>query len=195
MHMIAAHPTAPPIPDCPEQQPGETAQAYQGRILQYALRHGIGLLSPSQWEACDTAAQHAVCRLAPRLTVTDHHLDRQLSALRHRIAARMAHRRATLARLDAMIADLYQEAPRQGDAPGGPQQPQEAPESDADRAAKLLRAALTLIMGQGGQDGQGGGGRGARLIRPVPKLPPGGAAVRIPINPARTRDDDDGIGF
>lgn len=167
--------------DCPDQQPDETARAYQGRVLRYAVRYpSLEGLSPAQLEIADTAAQHAVCALPKDLSPTDHHLDRQLSALRHRIAARVAHRRATLARLQRMIDQMDPNPSPDGDAPEGqPDQAEGHQETDADRAAKLLRAALTLIMGNGNGD-QGGGGRGARLIRPVPQLPPGGQALQVP---------------
>lgn len=155
----------------------EPSSDYRHRVLTHALKFGISELSLSQCEQADRAAQLAVTALPQHLDPMQARLDVHLHTLRLRLSARMAEKHAQLASLQRSLDLLAQDASRVAiDAPGGVQRVDGPPESDADRATKLLRAALVLIMGQPPRDG--GGGSGARLIPPTPKLPSGGQARR-----------------
>lgn len=169
---------------CADQQPGEPRQEYAFRVFQYVLMFGAEPLSLSQLETADAEAQHAVSRLPAHLDADAARLDATLHTLRLRLAARMQEKRAQRARLQRLLDQTAQEPPPE---PDGPHSAADTAESDADRAARLLRAALLLIMGPQQPPG-GGGGRPAVLIRPTPKLPPSGQVVN-PYPPAR-RDDD-----
>lgn len=160
----------PPAPDCPEQQPGEYQIAYAHRVLGYAFNYGIEPLTLSQLEIADHHAQIAVCDLPA--TLAPHHaiLDARLHALRLQLAGRMAEKRRQLAAINRALGEL---TGTPGDAPDAPQSQPGAQESDADRAARLLRAALLLIMGQ--PPTGNGGGRPAPLVPPAPTRPPAGS--------------------
>lgn len=174
---------------CPDQQAGEPTPEYASRVLRYALTYGIQPLTMSQLETADNAAQLAVCALPAALNQDAARLDTTLHALRLRLACRMAEKRRQLAAINRALEEM---TPSPSDADEQPGQPGQAPESDADRAARLLRAALTLIRGNG-NGSQGGGGRPAYLQPPAPVRPgpPGGLHVDDrPTLPAK-----DGIAF
>jgi hypothetical protein len=146
-------------------------------------------LTLAQLELADAQAQRHVCALPSKLDVDGTRLDATLHALRHRIAAQMVQRRRQQAQDARTLAALAPTPPDDLDTPGGPGEAPEAPQSDQARALRLLKAALTLIMGPE-DDQDGGGGRPARLQPPGPTRPPQGQAV-----PLRPTPPKDGIAF
>lgn len=194
----------PPAPDCPEQQPDEPQLEYAGRVLAYALNYGPAPLTLTQLATADARAVEMIAGLPQKVdayayTSLDQdgaRLYETLHQLRARIATRTAEKRAQLASLQRLMDAAEQEAAAAQEAAQ-----EETPESDQDRALRLLRAALILIM-QPGQDG--GGGRPARLQRPVPSQPgPRGGnhaddpstAAAVTRTEAQLRTPDDGIAF
>lgn len=160
------------VPEVPTREQAETLPQYAARVLGYALAHGLTDLSTEQIEQADQAAQRAAAALPMKLSPSDSRLDDALHVIRHRIARTLQERRSARAQLARMLRDLYpptEETEPQAAAQG-------APEDDATRAARLMRAALTLIM----DPRQGEGGKGARLVRPTPSLPPSGIAQQPP---------------
>lgn len=177
--MYQSYPPYQPV-QVPQPQPGEPSHAYQGRLLRFVLTYGAAGLTLSELEAADTAAAWSVAQLPAELDANAARLDSHLHAARLQLAARMAEKRRQQAALARMFAEMDDEPPQAGDAPGGAQDaPQAPPESDADRAARLIRAAMLLIMGP--QDpGRGGPGSPATLVPPRPNLPPSGVQLRAP---------------
>ena len=174
---------------CPPQQPAEPMPEYAHRVLGYALAYGIEPLSLSQLETADSAAQQAVTALPATFQPHDAVLDATLHALRLRLAARMAEKRRQLAALQRALDELDSPSHADGIAPPEAADTVESEESDADRATKLLRAALLLIMGQ--PPNSNGGGRPAPLIPPSPTRPPAGSyADSQPTLTDHRRNDD-----
>lgn len=192
-----------PLPDTPQapdfhavqlpapQQPQEPILDYRARLLCHALAHGLGGLSLAELRDVDHGAAWAVTRLPGRIDQeeTKHlqPLDRQLHDLRHAIHRRQtAHARAWA----AIVAQLDQDEPPIAGELGADQDDQDEEaqpaqeETDQDRAVRLLRAGLTLLMGDQGPDDQDGG-KGARLQRPIGPITPSGDALPQPGAPRR----------
>jgi hypothetical protein len=181
-----AAPAFTPPPRLDAQGEAEPTPDYRARCLRYALAYGVYGLSLDELTAADQGAQWAVQALPGRLDrdETKHlqPLDRQLHELRHQIHRRQeAHRRAWIALMAQVDQDeLEAQAP---DQDAGQDQDAPPPETDQDRAVRLLRAGLMLLMG--GQDDQDGGGKGARLKRPIGPIAPTGDALQQPGHPTR----------
>jgi hypothetical protein len=162
---------------CSDRAPDERLPEYATRVLRYAITYGIAPLTLSQLELADATAQGCVASLPQTLTQDARRHDQALHALRLRMQARIAAKRAQLAQVQRLIdaCDLETQT-----AANAPQPDQDAPEmTDQERALTLLRAALTLIMQPPGSP-DGNGGHGARLIPPTPNRPPGSNAQQPP---------------
>ena len=178
------------IPHCPPQQPAEPLPEYAARVLRYALHYGPEHLMLSQLDIADAQAARHVAALPASLDHGSTVLDTCLHTLRLRMQRQMALRRAQLTTLQRLIDQTTQNPPDHETPHSGPDMVE--PESDAARAARLLRAALLLIMGPQ-PPSSNGGGRPARLQpRPPGKPgPPGGIhADDRPTLPPR-----DGVNF
>ena len=164
----AATPEPYPL-SCPDQAADETRPEYAARCLRYLLAGGpLSALTREQLAQADTAAQTQVCRLPLVLEPHDQTQDRTLNDIRHRLAQEQRRRSATAAQAAAILEACYPPTSDLDDAPG----PQDAPQTAEQRAVRLLKAALILIM----DDERPRGGRGARLIPPSPTRPPGSVA-------------------
>lgn len=163
---------------CPDQGSTEPTSEYRARVLGYALQFGIEPLSLSQLEHADSCAQACVAALPMKLDPDQARHDQALHALRSRLAARMHEKRAQRASLQRLIDGMEEEATTAANAPA----PADTVEvSPAERAARLLKAALILIMDPPSGNG---GGQHAKLQPPTPKLPPSGDALPVPGSPA-----------
>lgn len=169
---------------CPPQAPHEPTPEYRARVLRYALAHGLAWLDLAQLDQADRAAQISAASLPMKLDPAAARYDARLHDLRLQIASRLRTHRT---RWEAIGRELSQLTPSDPEkiAPGRAQ-PAQTPESDADLAARLLKAALILIMGQG-DDRQGG--QRARLIPPRPTKPSGGTTLAVPTAQRITADD------
>lgn len=167
------------------QHPEETLPEYRARVLRYALRYGPTTLDAAQLRAADAAAQAAASSLPAYL---EKHpgaatFDEHLHTLRLRIAEHQERRRLAWKELEEEFRELDEaqaldETAAQDEAPA-------AQETDQERAIKLLRAALTLVM-QPPAPGQNGGGRPAPLQPQPPGKGPGAQADdRTPAPPGR----------
>lgn len=166
---MSAQERPPQVPQPFDQEP---QPYYAWRLLQHALSYGISDFGLEQAEQADRAAMQAVAALPAKLDADAARLDQVLHDTRHRLAAHIAQHRADRAQFARMLTELYGAPATLDETPGAPP----APESDADRATRLLRAALLLIM----DPGKGNGGDGARLIRPKPTQPPSAGALTSP---------------
>lgn len=170
-----------------------TPDATHADRLAHALRYGVGGMDGAQLRTLDQIALVAVQAYPKDLEPHQATVLETLSQLRHRIAAEQTRRAQAWARIAAQCADM--ETDPETDQTILDQDQDATQETDADRAAKLLRAALLLIMGpQGGNNG--GGGRPVRPIRPGPTTPPqDGRAMSLPGAPTTSRRGDDDIPF
>lgn len=180
-------PTYTPTPAPPEAHQDEHRHAYGMRLLIYAIANGPGLLSDDQLELVIHVYGAAVIGLTPEMAERMAKFRRQLT---NSETSRREQRRERDARISAWLKanGIDPEAQAaQVDGPGGQEGSAEAPPmSDTDRALKLLRAALHLIMNPGAEGPQGpgagpqDGGGGSRVPRPTPPptRPPGGIALQ-----------------
>lgn len=152
---------------------GEPLPEYAARVLRYALTYGPATLSPADLEQADQAAQRTVAALPAKLDPDAARLDAHLHTLRTRIAHALAAHHQARRQADTALAALYQ-APDDPDTPDTP----ETPQTPEQRAVRLLKAALLLVMGP--RDDRSGPGSPARLIPPTPRLPSGGIALVTP---------------
>lgn len=166
---------------CTDRLESETHPEYASRVLRYALTYGIEPLAMSQLELADACAAESVAGLPGKLSYDQGRLDEWLHALRLRLQARMHEKRAQLAATQRLLNDL--ESDPQDDQIDAQTGAGMAELTDQDRALKLLRAALSLIMGPQ-PPSNGGGGTPAKLIPPSPTRPPAGSALTIPGSPA-----------
>ena len=176
-------------PTATDRYPGPCPQdGAPQALIAYALRWGLDTCDGAQLRRLDAVAMAAVRALPKDLTPTDHTLDRTLHDLRLRIATEQTRRAEQWARIAAQLAGLETNSDGDHDIPD-----QDTPEeTDQDRAVKLLRAALTLIMGpQGGN----GGGRPARLQPPSPTRPTPRGALDPSRPSAGNLPPKDGIQF
>ena len=167
---------------CPDQHGGETMPEYASRVLGYALRYGIGPLTASQLDLADATAQGIACSHPKEMDPDQARLDQTIHTLRLQIQREQLTRRARLTALQRLFDQMDATPSADLDAPQG-NLADERQESDADRAARLLKAALMLIMGPGLGPGNGGGGRPARLQPPPPDKGPGSHADSRPTPP------------
>lgn len=173
-------------------QPLEAGALPQERIA-HALQWGISDLDGQGLRVLDSIALAAVRALPKDLTTTDAIVNDRMHDLRLRIALEQARRARQWATIAAQIAGM--ETNPDADQDVLDQDPEQSQETDADRAAKLLRAALLLIMGPQ-QPGNGGGGRPVRPTPPGPRTPPNdGRALSVPGAPSSSRRGDDDIQF
>ena len=159
-----------------------TVDDYRHALVWWALQ---GMSLPTDLEGLrhlDAGLAVAVYGLPAKLDAPHLvRLDDDLHALRLRVARRIAQRQA---QLDALQSWIYGPPADQDDDQDASQDAQAPPEDDATRAARLLRAALTLIM-QPPQDGPQGGTR-TRLQPPRPPMGPTPAgALRQPTTPTQ----------
>lgn len=181
----AASGTCTVCTQCTGRTLDEPQSDYSARVLRYALTSGIEPLSLEQLEIADRAAQLQVSMLPSRLDADTSRVDDLYHTLRLRLAARMAEKRRQLAQEQRTLTALgLTQAPDESEPQTGADTAEV--EADSERAARLLRAALVLIMGP--PNGNGGGGRPATLIKPTPKLPPSGQTIDP--YPPPTRGDD-----
>lgn len=169
-----------------DQGETEPISSYQTRVLRFALRYGIAGFSLRQLEIADARAQEAVCRIGggKDLDQDARKLDDTLHALRLRLQKAISARRKAWTDVEAQLQDLAQIAAQEATAAQDEASQDQGPnqDSDQDRAVRLLRAALLLILDQGTD--QGGGGRKARLQPPGPDKGPGSHAdTRTPRAP------------
>lgn len=156
-------PTPPPTLDgC------ATLPEYAARVLGYALRYGCHTLDGEQLRHADSAAQLAACSLPADLDPDQARFNDTLHTLRLEIQREQLTRAAQLARLAAQLAEMTEQTDDPQDL--GHDAPEE---SDTDRAAKLLRAALLLIMGPL-DPGTGNGGGRRTPLQPPPNPKPSG---------------------
>jgi hypothetical protein len=180
----------------PDRQPGEPAHCYQVRVLEYVLQYSqIEVLSTDQLESADSAAAWSVAQLGHQegqggtLTPDEARLNDTLHAVRLRLQARLAAKRAQLASLQRLLDQADQtpptgiEAVQDADAAADALQ-QQTPE---EQAARLLRAALQLLLGPQQPPNGNGGGRPARLQPPPPTKPSPGQAQQPPHVPTPRR--------
>ena len=160
----------------------QSTQEYRAALLRYALADGLSALaylSLEQLADLDSACQLATVSLPAKLSLTDHHVDAQLHALRQAIAARQARHRASWAQA---VRAILSQGPSQGNGgsprPGHPESPAEV-SSPAEQAARLIKAGLIVLMGDQDDQGGGGGGKKARLQPPPRPLSPQGQARRL----------------
>ena len=167
--------------------------ADRAATLAHALQFGVGGLDSEQLRRLDAIAQAQATSYGKDLEPHQYAVLETLTDLRHRIAAEQTRRAQQWARIAAQLAGLDSDPDTDQEIPDlGPLATQE---TDADRAAKLLRAALLLIMGPG-PGSNGGGGRPVRPIAPGPTTPPrDGRALSLPGTPTTTRRGDDDIPF
>lgn len=151
-------------------------------LVRYALHCGLVALDGQQLRRLDAIALVTVQALPKDLEHGDRLLDTTMHDLRLSIAREQASRAQAWARIAAQCAGMDTDPETDQEVLD---QVQTSEETDQERAIKLLRAALLLIMGPG----QDGGGRGARLQRPVPTMPPSGQARPLPGAPPRRGDD------
>jgi hypothetical protein len=163
--------------------------SYRAALVRAALDGQPLPTDPETLRHLDAGLAAVVYALPARLDQADAHgesrshlraLDQAAHDLRLRIAARMARHQARWTALERALYPEGQDTPQAPDAPGeAPDAPQE---DDATRAARLLRAALTLIM-QPPPD-RPDGGQLARLTKPRPPMgPTPTAALRQPTTP------------
>jgi hypothetical protein len=172
---------------CADRTEGERLPEYAARVLRYAITYGLTPLTLSQLELADATAQGCVAAFPQTLNQDDARQDAALHALRLRLQARAAEKRAQLAQLQRLIDACDQDTQHAVNGPQGNQGNQDGPEqTDQERALQLLRAALTLIM-QPPPPGSQDGGKGARLQRPTPNRPPGTNALQPPTPDAGPR--------
>lgn len=186
-------PTTYPLPAvCSQQQVAETRPEYAARVLRFVLdTRQTGMLTCEQLEQADQAAQRAAANLPTKLDEAHARIAQRLTDTRHQLAAALRWRKEQHAAAEAQHQEAQaggQDDPGDDPGPGGDQKA----ETDADRAVRLLRAALTLIVTPPRRDQDGGGGQGARLIAPRPTLPTGGIALT---QPGRTPRPGDAIDF
>lgn len=159
-----------------------TVAEYRHALTWYALQ---GAPLPADLDTLrhlDAGLQVAVYALPAKLDAPHLiKLDDQLHDLRLRVAARIAARLALCAQVATWASAPAQDIPQDPDAP---QAPPDAPQTDQERAALLLRAGLQLLMQSGQDGGQDDGGQRTRLTRPTPTRPPGGQANQPPGRPA-----------
>lgn len=182
-----------PLPDvCSQQQVGETLPEYAARVLRFVLAtRDTSMLSTEQLEQADQAAQRAAANLPTKLDEAHARIAQRLTDTRHQLAAALRWRKEQHRAAQAQHqedAQAGQDDPQDTTGPTGGQ----PAETDADRAVRLLRAALTLIVTPPRRDQDQGGGQGARLIAPRPTLPTGGIALT---QPGRTPRPGDSIEF
>lgn len=178
---------------CTPQGAGESLPEYASRVLRYALAEGPDTLTLEQCRHADAAAQLHICSLPAHLENLDQgRILVSLHTCRLAIAAHAARRQQEAAQHAATLAAL-EPSPQEEEQPQGSQD--DSPERDADRAARLLRAALTLIMQPPDSQGGNGGGRPARLQpRPPTKPgPPGGMHADEPSQGARVAALEQGL--
>lgn len=180
--------TATPTP----YQPLAPDALPQERIA-HALQWGIGNLDGAGLRALDSIALAAVRGLPQELSPTDRIVDDRMHDLRLRIAQEQARRAQAWARIASQLAGMETDPDTDHDVPDQEQDQ----ETDQDRALKLLRAALLLIMGPQQPGNGGGGGRPVRPMPPGPRTPPNdGRALSMPGAPVSSRrGDDDDIPF
>lgn len=157
---------------CTPRAQGEPLPEYASRVLRYALTFGIDPLSMSQLELADSTASLSVASLPSKLSYDQAKLNEWLHTLRLRLQARMQQKRAQLAQLQRMIDQASSDPDQNRNAPSATDT---AELTDQERAIRMLRAALILIMDPPSQDGDGG--KGARLIPPSPTRPNQGIAL------------------
>lgn len=159
---------------CPDQDAHEPQPEYATRVLGYALTFGLEPLTLAQLETADAQAARIVASLPAHMNPDQTRLDATLHALRLRIACRLGEKRRQRAQLQRLLDQLGQESTQTGiDAQTGADM---AELSDQERAVRLLKAALLLILDPG-QGGSNGGGRPAPLQPPPPTRPSPGQAI------------------
>lgn len=191
-------PPLPPAPlpaeaQAPTQAPRLTPQAqdetipdYRARALRHALEYGPYGLSLDELRAMDAGAAWMTRNLPARLDQADPHwarLDDRIHELRLYAARRLDAHRAAWARLCAELTQGQDdEQPPDQDAPQGPEA---QPETETERAARLLRAGLIALMQ--GLDDPRDGGMHARLKHPIGPIAPSGDALTQPTTPPATK--------
>lgn len=188
-----------PTPAPPEAHQDEHRHAYGMRLLMYAFANGPGLLSDEQLDLVIHVYPAVVWHLSPT-TCTASEMAERMAKFRRQLTnsetSRREQRRERDARISAWLKanGIDPEAQAaQVDGPGGQEdQGDQAQISDTDRALKLLRAALHLIMNPGSDGPQGpqtpGGGSRVPRPTPPPTRPPTGAAASLPqAQPTRTQ--------
>jgi len=173
---------------CPPQGPGETVLEYASRVLQFGIAYGPEYLTRAQLAQADHCAMAQITGI-PRTPDQDEGRRYQLLLNFRRQLADDIERRTRADLQDARTLAALAAEQAAADDPGLDTCPTPgAQDTDEQRATRLLRAALVLIMQggsnqghQGNGNGNGDGGRGARLIPPpvTPKGPrtPSGAAL------------------
>lgn len=172
-----------PTPVPPEAHQDEHRHAYGMRLLIYAIANGPGLLSDDQLELVIHVYGAAVIGLTPEMAERMAKFRRQLT---NSETSRREQRRERDARISAWLKangiDPEAQTAQVDDLGGQEDQGDQAQISDTDRALKLLRAALHLIMNPGSDGPQGpqtpGGGSRVPRPTPPPTRPPGGIALQ-----------------
>lgn len=131
---------------------------------------GVSRLSATQLRAALAASQASACGVPADCIVPS-----RLHELRVRLQTALDAHRADLARLQALF-DAAPQAPAQ--AVPAPAQ-DDRPATDDERALLLLRAGLSLVLGQQ-RPSEPEGGQRARLTPPRPTRPSGGGVALAP---------------
>lgn len=164
----------------------ETIPDYRARALRHALQWGPWGLDLEQLRAMDAGAAWMIRTLPARLDQEPPHmraLDDRIHDLRLYAARRLdAHRAAWGAICAQLTQGQDDEQPPDQDAPQGPEAP---PETETERAARLLRAGLVALMQ--GLDDPRDGGMHARLKHPIGPIAPSGDALKQPTTPPATK--------
>lgn len=129
----------------------------------------------------------AILRLPARLDAPGEIIAGRLSLLRRCVLARLARLDQQQRACDALLARIYD--PPGDDQADAQDASQDTPQTAQERAVRLMRAALMLIMDDR-QDRPDGGTR-VRLTPRPPTLPPGGPggnAVAVPTAPKPVDD-------
>ena len=170
--ITTTQPITPPEP----QRQDEHAEAYALRILRFIAESGTALCTLDQLKQAD--------RFYPLIVWNVESCTAEASAkMQRRITKTIQEREAQIDQWFATFAQDEPEAVGDQDSSQGDNLSQDEQLDPRDRALRLMRAALTMIMQPPGPDGKGPGSRVPVSPRP-PKFPPSNAAQAIPQVPS-----------
>lgn len=153
----------------------DTPQAYRGALVWASLHTGALPSERTRLDALEIGTRQALQGLSPSAPM--------LPALES-LSRRISQAQARYAQVDAQIAAWLAQTPQETSGADAQADDQTEAQTPQERAIRLLRAALLLVMDQD-QD-RPEGGQKARLSPPRPNLPPGGPggnAVAVPTKP------------
>lgn len=162
---------------------------YRAALVWAALSCGNLPLDGERLAHLDAGLQAYAVAQAAQLDAPGAKVDAQVHDLRLRVQTRQEAERRRLAAQEqacnALLARVY--GPQDDEAIEGGPQAQAPQASPQDRAVRLMRAALLLIM----DDHQGDnppGGQTTRITPPRPQLPPGGPGGNAIATPTPTQE-------